>query len=444
MTGRSTAEPSHPAPSVTSAGSRYAAMLLGSSLVAGLAVYGYLVLAKRGMTLEEWSQFSAFWSVALVVGFGFFLPLEQESSRLLRPSTPRAALRPLVHVAAWGTLAACVALGVGAPALLKALRQQQSLLLLLALLAAVSALQFFTRGVMLGLGHRRAYVGALATDGLLRVGLAAALLLAGMRGELPFAVALLTAILLAHLLPLAFVLHQTRTVAEPPVTGPGVEGRDDPVGDGKALRGWLRLLPASLAAQVIQNGAPFAVALVATGAEVNAAGPFLAAFTVARIPLFLAVPIQSALVPPLAKLVREGQSHRVVSLVSKLAGGTIGVALLGAAAGLLVGRPIVALLFGPELVVPAGDMALMIAGVCVHVGLLVVTQALVALDLHGQAGTAWTAALAAAVMVFVGVQPLLLRAELAFLVGSLVGGATATLAMWRSAGRPARHSPASA
>ena len=134
MTGRSTAEPSHPAPSVTSAGSRYAAMLLGSSLVAGLAVYGYLVLAKRGMTLEEWSQFSAFWSVALVVGFGFFLPLEQESSRLLRPSTPRAALRPLVHVAAWGTLAACVALGVGAPALLKALRQQQSLLLLLVVL----------------------------------------------------------------------------------------------------------------------------------------------------------------------------------------------------------------------------------------------------------------------------------------------------------------------
>jgi len=45
--------------------------------------------------------------------------------------------------------------------------------------------------------------------------------------------------------------------------------------------------------------------------------------------------------------------------------------------------------------------------------------------------------LAAATVVFVVVQPLLLRAELAFLVGSVVGGVAATIGMARSVGRTA-------
>jgi len=431
MTQRSTDQPPTPRPSTGSGGPRYAAMLLGSSLAAGLAVYGYLVLAKRGMTLDQWSDFSVFWSVTLVVGFGFFLPLEQESSRLLRPGMSRLSVRPLVRVAAWASLAACIALVLGLPALSAALRKERALFLLLVLLAVVSALQFFTRGVMLGLGHRRAYVAALTADGLLRVSFAGTLLLGGLRGAVPFSVALLVAILLSHLVPLVVVLRRVGAVPRGALT-------DEPVFDGRvAMRGWLRLVPASLAAQVLQNGAPFALALVATGPDSNAAGPFLAAFTVARIPLFMAVPVQSALVPPLAHLAAEGQSHRVVSLVAKLTGVTTAAAILAALAALVVGRSVVGLMFGPELLVPGGDLALMVAGVCMHVGLLVVTQALVALNLHGQAGAAWMAALAAATVVFVVVQPLLLRAELAFLVGSVVGGVAATIGMARSVGRTA-------
>ncbi len=437
MTERSIGDVPTPIAPARAGRPRYATMLLGSSAAAGLGVYGYLVLAKRGMTLDQWSQFSVFWSVTLVVGFGFFLPLEQESSRLLRPGMSRVALRPLAHVAAWATLAACLALVVGAPALDSALRQQRSLFLLLLVLAAVSAIQFFTRGVMLGLGYRRAYVAALATDGLLRFGFAGALLIVGAAGSLPFSIALLVAILLSHLVPLVYVLgHLPRH--------PQVSTADDSLFDGRvALRGWLRLLPASLAAQVLQNGAPFAVALVATGPESNAAGPFLAAFTVARIPLFMAVPIQSALVPPLAQLAREGRSHRVVSLVAKLGGVTTVAAVVGALAALVVGRPVLGLLFGPELLIPRGDLALMVGAVLMHVGLLVVTQALVALNMHGRAAVAWTAGLVAATLVFLVIQPLFLRAELAFLVGSVVGGVTGAVGMARTVGRGGGRYPAS-
>jgi len=327
-------------------------------------------------------------------------------------------------------LAAALALMAGLPVLLPALRQEGSLFILLLVLALVSAIQFFTRGVMLGLGYRWAYVAALAADGILRLGFAALLVMSGIHGALPFATALVVAILLAHLLPLAYVLARTPRSPEPL---PGGTTASSTV----AVRGWLRLLPASLAAQVLQNGAPFAVALVATGAQANAAGPFLAAFTVARIPLFMAVPIQSALVPPLARLVREGRSDRVLSLVARLGAVTAGAAVVGGLAALVVGRPVLALLFGPELLVPSGDLALMVVGVCVHVGLLVLTQALVALDLHGRAGVAWITGLVAAAAVFLVVQPVLLRAELAFLVGSLVGAMTGTIGMSRGVRRSA-------
>jgi len=430
MTERSTDTPSGATSARRGAGPRYAAVLFGSSVAAGLGVYGYLVLAKRGMTLDQWGHFSVYWSVALVVGFGFFLPLEQEGGRLLRPGMPRSSLRPLASVALLAALAAALALMAGLPVLLPALRQEGSLFILLLLLALASAIQFFTRGVMLGLGYRRAYVAALAADGILRLGLAALLVVSGVRGALPFATALVVAILVSHLVPLAVVLARTPRSSEPLSGG-------STAGSTVAVRGWLRLLPASLAAQVLQNGAPFAVALVASGAQSNAAGPFLAAFTVARIPLFMAVPIQSALVPPLAKLVREGRSERVLSLVARLGGITAAAAVVGGLAALLVGRPVLALLFGPELLVPSGDLALMVVGVCVHVGLLVLTQALVALDMHGRAGVAWITGLAAAAAVFLVVQPVLLRAELAFLVGSLVGAVTGTIGMSRTVRRSA-------
>lgn len=429
MTERSTEDPPTPISAGRGAASRYAALLLTSTAAAGLGVYGFLVLAKRGMTLDQWSHFSVFWSVALVVGFGFFLPLEQEGSRLLRPGMSRASLHPLVRVAVLASLAAGIALVVGLPVLLPALRQEKSLFVLLLAVASVSALQFFTRGVMLGLGHRRAYVAALAADGLLRLCLAAVLLLWGVHGAMPFSAALVVAILLSHLVALIVVL--ARVPKFPAAGATEAPTRDSQV----ALRGWLRLLPASLAAQVLQNGAPFAVALVASASESNAPGPFLAAFTLARIPLFMAVPIQSALVPPLAQLAREGRSDRVVALVAKLAGVTAAAAVVGALAAFLFGRPVLALLFGAELLVPRADLALMVAGVCVHVGLVVVTQALVALNMHGRAGVAWVSGLAAAAGVFIVVQPLLLRAELAFLAGSLVGAVTGTIGVSRAVRR---------
>jgi O-antigen/teichoic acid export membrane protein len=410
------------------AAARYAGLLLGATAATGVATYAYLVLARRGMTVGQWSDFSVWWSLALVVGFGFFLPVEQEAARLLRPGDPRSALRPLAVTAGVAGATALTALAAGSSVLLPALGGQTWLFVLLLAMAALSAVQFLTRGVLLGTADRRAYPGVLLGDAALRCGLAAALLLAGTEGSVPFAACLAVAVLLAHGAPLlALLTHWPRA------------GRTVPeAARGHAVRGWISLLPGSLAAQVLQNGAPFAVALAASARDSDAPGRFLAAFTLARVPLFLGVPVQSALVPPLARLVEQGRADRVRALVTRMAAATAAAGVAGGLLALLVGRPVLGLLFGTDLLVPAGDLALMVVGVCVHLGLIVLTQALVAMDRQGAASTSWVVAVATAAAVFLVVQPLLLRAELAFLLGSLLGAAVAASALVVAA--PARSS----
>ena len=56
----------------------------------GLLVNAYLAIIARTISAAEYAYFGAFWSLALVTGFGMFLPIEQETARLLQvPDRPR-------------------------------------------------------------------------------------------------------------------------------------------------------------------------------------------------------------------------------------------------------------------------------------------------------------------------------------------------------------------
>ena len=61
----------------------------------GLLVYAYLAIIARSVSAAEYAYFGAFWSLALVAGFGVFLLIEQETARLMQvPNRPRALLGP--------------------------------------------------------------------------------------------------------------------------------------------------------------------------------------------------------------------------------------------------------------------------------------------------------------------------------------------------------------
>ena len=60
----------------------------------GLLVNAYLAIIARTVSAAEYAYFGAFWSLALVAGFGMFLPIEQETARLMQvPDRPRGLLR---------------------------------------------------------------------------------------------------------------------------------------------------------------------------------------------------------------------------------------------------------------------------------------------------------------------------------------------------------------
>ena len=122
--------------------------LVGLGIVgSGLLVYAYLAIIARSVSAAEYAYFGAFWSLALVAGFGVFLPIEQETARLMQvPNRPRALLRAalLTALAMAGVQVALVA--VASSWLAGLFGGHPVTVVAFALLCLVSAGQFVVRG----------------------------------------------------------------------------------------------------------------------------------------------------------------------------------------------------------------------------------------------------------------------------------------------------------
>jgi O-antigen/teichoic acid export membrane protein len=354
--------------------------LVGMCIVlSGLLVNAYLAVVARTISPAEYSDFGAFWSIALLVGFGAFLPVEQELARL----GPRA-LRSAAVVAACMAVVECALAVFVSPAVV--------------VLCFLSAVQFLVRGTLIGSGKLAWHGGLLVADTALRVVFA---LLAGWLGattSAQFEWTLVAAVAVAHLPVLAAIWWQPE--GEVPVR--------------EFARAVSPLLVGSLCAQLLLNGIPVLVSAIATAAERAQAGVFLAAFLLVRVPLFVAVPLQTALLPVLA-----GKRKRTV--VTRLAAVLTVAAGAGVAVAFTIGPWLVRLVFGPLYVVSALDLALLALGVVAHLGLIVTTQALVSDALHSRVAWSWIAGVLTAAATFAVIPDLVLRAEIAFLAGSLAG-----------------------
>ncbi|MCP2245466.1 Polysaccharide biosynthesis protein [Lentzea aerocolonigenes] len=348
-------------------------------VLSGLLVNAYLAVVARNVSPAEYSDFGAFWSIALLVGFGAFLPVEQELARL----GPRA-LRSAAVVALAMAVVECALAVFVSPAVV--------------VLCFLSAGQFLVRGVLIGSGKLAWHGGLLVVDTALRVVFA---LLAGWLGattSAQFEWTLVAAVAVAHLPVLAGLWWQGES--------------EVPVRD--VARAVAPLLVGSVCAQLLLNGIPVLVTAVAAPDERARAGVFLAAFLLARVPLFVAVPLQTALLP-----VITGKSERAV--VTRLAAALALIGAAGVALAFTIGPWLVRLVFGPLYAVSSVDLALVALGVVAHLGLIVTTQALVAGARHSRVAWSWLAGVATAAVTFALIPDLLLRAEIAFLTGSLVG-----------------------
>ena len=210
------------------------------------------------------------------------------------------------------------------------------------MLCLISAGQFVVRGALVGMDRMDRYALVMVLDTLFRVMFAAVVaLLVDDPGSSTFAWTLVAAVGLAHA-PQLYLLA-TRRVRLGTVPAMGTHT----VTVGEVRRAVTPLLLGSLCAQLLLNGPPVLIpALASNEAEITRAGQFIAAFTLARVPLFLVVPLQTALLPILTGLLHSGDRAALRRVMLHI---TIGLAGLGVAAlvlGYFAGPPLVGLIFG--------------------------------------------------------------------------------------------------
>lgn len=380
-------------------------------LVLGLTAYGVLTISARSLSKPEFSAFAAEWSMLFALSGGFFLPLEQETTRAVAARVSRGQdVGPAVlRVGALGGV-----IVVGLVVLLGALYRpiDDRVLdghagLLVALVAALPIMGalYLLRGVLAGTSRFGTYAFALSGEGTTRVVAVALLAAAGAAtaGSVGLAVALAPVLVLPVIAPLV----------------PRGQGRHTPSAWPEVTQnlGWL--LIASVVAQGVANAGPVVIQLIQP-ANKGLAGQFLAAFVVVRLPLFFTGALQASLLP---RLVHSGEQHDRRGFLAALGRMVAFVSVVGAAALLVLfvaGPAIVSLFFGSTYVVSRGALTLLGASSVLLLLAALLQSAVVALSGHRSVAVSW--ALAGAVFLVGCAVPLepLLRVEVAYLVASCV------------------------
>ena len=309
----------------------------------GLLVNGYLAIIARTISAAEYAYFGAFWSLALVAGFGVFLPIEQETARLMQvPDRPRGLLRAALLTAVSLAAVQVVLVAAAAPWLARAFGGHMVSVVAFAVLCVISAGQFVVRGALVGMDRMDRYALVMVLDTLFRVTFAGAVALTiDDPGSSTFAWTLVVAVGLAHAPQL--LLLATRRVRLGAVPAMGTHT----VTVAEVRRAVTPLLLGSLCAQVLLNGPPVLIPALATNeAEITRAGQFIAAFTLARVPLFLVVPLQTALLPILTGLLHSGDRVALRRIMLRIAAGIVGLGVVALPLGYFAGPPLVGLIFG--------------------------------------------------------------------------------------------------
>ena len=391
-------------------------------LASGLLVNAYLAIVARSVPAAEYAYFGAFWSLTQVVGFGAFLSVEQETARLLQmPGRGAGVLKSVLLTAAWMAAAELAVIAIGWPVVLRAFGGHPATVL------ALVVLVLRVRGAVRGAGsaHRARPVGSARRDHGGRLDAEGRFRRARRRdrGDAP-------AVRRSHgrWLPPSSAL--TRRSCWPCSPVHRVALAPSRIGSAASLSGppshrcsWARSARSSCS-----TGLPCSCRALATDvASATRAGQFVATFTLTRVALFLVVPLQTALLPALTASLHSGDRAVLRRWLHRLSVAVVAFGAVAMTIGFVTGPRLVALIFGEQYALPGGDVALLSLGVAVYTGLVIVTQVLVAAVRHRLVAWSWLSGLLVAAVVFALVPEPMLRAELAFLLGSTTGWLVGTV-----------------
>jgi O-antigen/teichoic acid export membrane protein len=403
-------------------------LLVGAGLaVLGAGSYAQLAIAGHSLSTGGMAAMSVLWSLVFLAGLGLFLPLEQELIRLVAARTATGdGIRPVVlraAVLAGAILAATlVPLAVATRPLADRLFGGDTAMagaLAAALLSL--AVTSVSRGVLAGLGKFPAYGGQLGIDGGLRIALACALGLAGVRSPAEFGLTLAIAPLVSAACTLRPLLGQLRP-------GPAITWR-------AMCRGLGLLIATMLLAQLVVNVAVINVRLLSPG-DPAVVGALLAAMVLARVPLFVFTSLQVSLLPGLATAMAGGDRARFRQLAARGCGIVTALGIGGGVPAVLLGPWLIRVLFAVRPELGHADFAWLAAGTLFYMLALVLGQSAMALSRHRDQLLAWLAGAAVLVAITLGPGAVTRRVEVAFAVSSLTVAAALTLALFLRTSRP--------
>ena len=404
-------------------------------VIAGIAGYGFLVLAGRAVGPSQYADISVLWVLGFVVGPGVFMPLEQEVSRAIAARRARGVgalpvlRRAVVLGAAMLGLLLVVAGLASGPITRRLFDHNRVLFLAFASSLASLALGYLGRGYLSGNGKFRAYSVLVATESMIRLIPVAVFAALGVAGAGAYGLAFG----LAPLLSAPVVLSRERGLL-----GPGPEA---PWGELTTALGYL--VAASLMSQLLLNLAPLGVKVLSSPGQKALVGVFLAGLVLARIPVVLFQAVLAALLPKLARLAATSQLREFEVVLRRLLGAVLVLGAAAIVASLAGGQFALHLLFGPSYTLSRGDFGLLTTASIVFILALTLGQGLIALRAYALLMAGWVAGAAGFLLGLALAHPLLLRAELGFLVGSSLCtgllGASLVLRLRRLARSPAQQ-----
>ena len=373
---------------VTRGGTQW--LLLGSVL-GGVGAYLFQVLGTRALGEEAYAPIGTLWTIQYLFWSIFLFAVETYVTRETAVGRVGRAFRGAAAVRTW------VWIGGVAAGLTAASWVVRDRLFYgagdLAVVAGLTVLSFgafaIVRGRLAGVGRFRAYGLVSASESLIRLAVATAVVLVAA-----------TTRSLAWTLPAGaaaaacwwFLLRRRRRdafVDRPQTVKPPRTGR------------FLMLTTlANGAGQVLLAGGPLAlVALAAAPAELSV---FFVTTTAARVPVVVALGgVLSRLLPTFTRVLAEQGAGALPRLAGRLAAGTAVVAALGAAAGGAVGSQLIGVFFGAGFAPPWWLAAVAGGGVLLATGGMLLNQLLVAAGLEHRLPACWLAGLATGVAVVV-------------------------------------------
>ncbi|HEX6207476.1 MAG TPA: hypothetical protein VF058_03870 [Actinomycetota bacterium] len=385
--------------------------LLVGSVLGGIGAYLFQVIGTRALGEEAYAPIGTLWTIQYLFWSIFLFAVETYVTRETVVGRVGREFRGAAAARTWAWI------GIVAAALTVASWLARDRLFFgaddLALVAGLTVLSFgafaIVRGRLAGVGRFKAYGLVSASESLIRLAVAAVVVLVAattrsLAWTLPSGAAAAACwwFLLRRRRPDAFV-DLPRTL-EPPRTG----------------RFLTLTTLANGAGQVLLAGGPLAlVALAAAPAELSV---FFVTTTAARVPVVVALGgVLSRLLPTFTRVLGERGPEALPGLAGRLAAGTAAVAAVGAIGGAAVGSQLIGFFFGAGFAPPWWLAAVAGGGVLLATGGMLLNQLLIAAGLEHRLPVAWLVALAAGVVVVVVASgSATARVSAGFIAGELV------------------------